>query len=119
VEQADRPGAKGVGDDRGQLDTHAVELLDQGQRASEDPAAAGHTGGRHEDEPANPVGLVDCDLGCNETTERVPDDIDPPKLDSIQEPPEPRCDLAGTDPAEPRQLDQMETVGVRQPLEQG
>jgi hypothetical protein len=112
VQDADRSGAHGIGDDRRQLGAHAVELAEQRQRAPEYTAPARDACGRNEHEPANPIGMPRRAFGGNEPAERMPDEVHGSEACRVQEPIEPLRELPGPHAAEPGKLDEMESVAA-------
>ncbi len=118
MEEARRPGADGVGDDRPQLAADVVELLEQGQGPADQAAAARDPGGRDQREPADPRGLCECELGGHQPAERVADEVDRAEPGRVQQRSEPCRQLTRTHAAEPRQLDEMEAKPLGQRLDQ-
>ena len=116
MQERDRPRAHGIRDDRGQLRANSVQLLEQGKRASEQSTAAGDTGRCDERESPDAFGLSTRQLGRDQPTERVADEVDRTEPDRVQKPPEPRGELAGAETPEPGQLDEVKAVMLGEPV---
>ena len=115
VEEADRAGPHGVGHDRRQLPPHGVELVEQRQRTSEHTASARDARRRDEDEAPHPLRLARRDLGRDQPAERVPEHVHAAEPCGVEKATEPRSELAGAQPSEPRQLDEAEAAALGQP----
>ena len=110
MQERDRSRADRIGDDRRQLGSNPVELLEQRQRASEQTASARDAGGRDERKPPDAFGLGARQLGRHQPTERVAEEIRRSEPGRVQEAAEPRSELAGAEAPESRQLDEMEAM---------
>jgi len=102
VEEADRAGPHRVGHDRRQLPPHRVELVEQRQRASEHPATARDARRRDEHETPDTLRLTRRDLGRDEPAQRMPEHVHAPEPRGVEKAAEPRSELAGPQPPEPR-----------------
>jgi len=118
VQERDRAGAHGVGDDRAQLGAHAVELSEQRHRTSEQAAAAGDPCRRDESETPNPLGFGSGELCCDQPAERVADEIDRPEVGCSEESAQPRSELTGSQATEAGQLHEMEPKLRREALDE-
>jgi hypothetical protein len=110
VDDADRPGADGVGDDRGEVRAHVVELLEERERSPEHAAAAGNPGRRNENEPPHEARPARGELCGDEPAERMADDVRPLQPARLQVISEPRREAAGAQAAQPGELDEVEAV---------
>jgi hypothetical protein len=116
VKKRDRSRADRIRDDRRQFRANPVQLLEQGQGASEQPAAAGDAGGCHERESPHAFGLGARQLRRDQAAKRVADEVDRSELDRVEETAEPGSELAGAEARETRQLDEVKPVMLGEPL---
>ena len=115
MDEADRPGAHGVADDRRQPRPDVVQLLDQRQRAPEHAPPARNPGGRHQHESPHPIRLLGRELRRHQPTQRMRENVHPPEPDGIEQTPQPRRHLPRTQAPQPRQLHKMKPA-LRKPL---
>jgi hypothetical protein len=95
VDDADRPRAEPVGNDRPQVRAHVVELPEERQRSPEHAAAARDPGRSDEHEPPHETRLVRRELRRHEPAERVADDVGPLDPARLEKASEPRGQAAG------------------------
>jgi hypothetical protein len=112
VEEADRPGAHSVADDRRQLGPDAVQLLDQRHRPPQHPAPALNPGGRHQHEPAHALWLLHRELHRDQPAQRMRQHVYPPEPGDVEQAPEPRPQLTSAQPPQPGQLHEMKPAAL-------
>ena len=110
------PGADGIRDDRRQLSANPVQLLEQGQRASEQPATARNAGRCDQRESPHAFGSAGRQLGRHQAAERVAEEVDRSEPGRVEEAPEPRRELAGAEAPEPGQLDEVKAMMLGEPF---
>lgn len=113
VDEADRPGADCIGDDRRQAPPHREELVEQRQRAAEHPAPARQAGRRDEHEAPHLLGAARRDLRRDQAAERVADHVHAAEPRRVEEAAEPGGELPRAQAAEVGQLDEAEPAALR------
>ena len=116
MDEADRPGPKRIADDSRQLPTNVIQLLHQRQCPPQDATPARDPGRRHQNEASHPLWIVHRKLCRHQPTKGMPGDIHTLKPRRLEQPPQPRSQLAGPKAPQSRQLDEMEPIAPAQPL---
>ncbi len=118
ADETRRSGARCVADDPRESVTDVVERPQQQSAPTDQGRPAGYSGRCDEHQPLGALWLLGCELGRDQPTERMTDEVDASESCRVEPAAEPACESGGGKPSpESWQVDQMYSAPLCQPPE--